>query len=588
MKIIQAKAAGFCMGVRRAMQIVLDQGRYGKKPVVTHGPLIHNPQVIQMLEEKGIGVYRPGMTEVPLKGTMVIRAHGIVPEEMTRLEKAGYTVVDATCTHVIRIQKLIERHIRLGEAIVIVGDPGHAEVNGLLGHAEGLGYVVATDADVAALPALEKVCVVSQTTQNPEHFDHLLGLIQTRWPGCSVHRTICNSTCRRQTETEEIARRCDAMIIVGGKNSANTVRLAELSAALGTPTQHIETSSEINFEALRGARTIGLTAGASTPNWLITDVAEHVAEWSRGSWNPLRRALHGGMQFLLNTNLYLTLGVVCMMAGCVALQGAQFHPLQTIVAALYVFAMHSINMHYDHHIERYTNPARYRFQQRWGKVFLILGGVSLVFTLAFAWFLGVTGFLLMLIVCGLGLLYRLPIVPRFLTPWLPYRGLRDMAGSKDILMGLAWAFVLPLLAIVPDTLHERAVLMAGVSRSMWAGLVTFFFVFTLVFLRSVVYDLRDIQGDQMLGRETIPVAMGTQRTYLTLALLTGALFVTLFAASYGEILSSVGYLMLLPVLYTAASIYLFRSGILQPRGVLFETLIGGSFVLVGIVVLISH
>jgi 4-hydroxy-3-methylbut-2-enyl diphosphate reductase len=194
----------------------------------------------------------------------------------------------------------------------------------------------------------------------------------------------------------------------------------------------------------------------------------------------------------------------------------------------------------------------------------------------------------MLIVCGLGLLYRLPIIPRFLSPWLPYRGLRDMAGSKDILMGLAWAFVLPLLAIVPDTLHERAVLPAGVSRSMWAGLITFFFVFTLVFVRSVLYDLRDIQGDQMLGRETIPVAMGMRKTYLTLHLLTAALFGTLFVASYLGILGSVGYLMLLPVLYKAVSIYLFRSGLLQPRGVLFETLIGGSFILVGVVALISR
>ena len=280
MKIILAKSAGFCMGVARAIEIVLEQMRSGAPPVATHGPLIHNPQVIEMLEKKGVNILDDNLPgKDTKKGTVVIRAHGITPAEEKRLHDDGYQVIDATCPHVIRIQKLIERNIGEDRDILIVGDHGHAEVNGLLGHAGERGHVVATEKNIDDLPSLDRVCVVSQTTQTRDRFDRLLARIRERWPDAEVHRTICDATHLRQKETVEIAREADVMLVVGGKNSANTVRLAQLAAETGTPTYHIETADEIDVESLEKARTAGLTAGASTPDWIIEEVRKRLEDF---------------------------------------------------------------------------------------------------------------------------------------------------------------------------------------------------------------------------------------------------------------------------------------------------------------------
>ncbi|MBN1867726.1 4-hydroxy-3-methylbut-2-enyl diphosphate reductase [Candidatus Sumerlaeota bacterium] len=275
MEILLAKTAGFCMGVRRAMKIVLDHADRPDSKVMTHGPLIHNPQVIEMLCEKGVRILDD--EDSPSEGwTVVVRAHGVTPGEKRRLSERGFDVADATCPHVIRIQRLIEQHVARGDAIVIIGDPGHAEVNGLLGYAAGRGHVVSRDSDVENLSDLGNVCVVSQSTQSSEVFDRLVALLQKRWPDLTVYRTICGSTDRRQKEAVEVARRADAMIVVGGRISANTVRLVELASATGTPTQHVETADEIDFAKLRAARVVGLTAGASTPAWIIEEVVDRL------------------------------------------------------------------------------------------------------------------------------------------------------------------------------------------------------------------------------------------------------------------------------------------------------------------------
>ena len=581
MKVLHVKSAGFCMSVRRAMSTLLDRTRRGRKPVRTLGPLIHNPQVIEMLEGKGVRILGQGRP-APEHGTVVIRAHGVAPVEKEDLRAGGCDVVDATCPHVIRIQKLIQRHVGEGDAILIVGDRGHAEVNGLLGHARGLGHVVAEETDVDALPELERVCVVSQTTQSHERFDQILERIQRRWPGCAVHRTICNSTRRRQSETVEIARQADAMIVVGGRNSANSVRLAQLAAATGTPTLHVETAAEIDFEPLRGKKTIGLTAGASTPNWMIADVCEHLNEFFRQEWGRPRRGLYRLLQLLLDTNLYVALGAACMAYGCARMvEEAQFGPLEAYAATLCLFGMHSLNVHHERRAERYSSPLRWRFHERWGRTLVAIGVVAIGIALWLSSHLGILGFGLMFVVCCAGVLYPATIVPKSVAPYVRYRRLSDMPGSKDIFMGLAWACVLALPPLLPTAPEDPFGTWRGDLKPTLAVALVFFFVFALVFVRSVVYDLRDIQGDQMIGRETIPVVLGQSRTWLLLVGLTAALLVAMLAATYTYVLTPVGYLMIVPVLYTALYLYLFRRGAISPHGLLFETIIGGKFILVG-------
>ncbi len=275
-RIIVAKSAGFCWGVQRAFNKVLEVAKNPERgPVFTYGPLIHNPQAVEMLSQQGIGV----IDDIPdeIEGTVAIRTHGVPPAERKRLEQSGAQICDATCPDVGIIQGTVRRHLRLGYYIIIIGHREHPEVKALLGFAEKRGACINSVDEVEALPAdLGKLCVVSQSTQQREKFEKLVKLIRARHSDCVVFDTICRSTDQRQQEVRELAGQVDAMVVVGGRNSSNTNRLAEISRSMGTPTFFIENDSELEPVDFAGKSVIGVTAGASTPSWVIQKVVERL------------------------------------------------------------------------------------------------------------------------------------------------------------------------------------------------------------------------------------------------------------------------------------------------------------------------
>jgi len=270
MKVVLAKHAGFCMGVRRAVETTLRLVETRQSPISTFGPLIHNPQVLEMLAEKGVDV----MEEVPVSttGTVVIRAHGVPPARKLRLQESGAVIEDATCPRVVKVQAIINKYQRLGYTTVIVGDRDHAEVEGLIGHAGAAGLVVSRMTDLDGLQLKAPYIVVSQTTQDEEMFRAITAEILARYPGGKVFNTICDSTHKRQDEVRNMCREVDALVVVGGRNSANTKRLAEIAAGLNCPVFLVETEDELDPAKLRGYQCVGVTAGASTPAWIIRQV----------------------------------------------------------------------------------------------------------------------------------------------------------------------------------------------------------------------------------------------------------------------------------------------------------------------------
>lgn len=272
MKVVLAKTAGFCMGVRRAVDIALAEADRQEGAIYTYGPLIHNPQVLESLKQKGVAV----LEEIPpaaTGGTVIIRAHGVPPQDMRALAQAGFApIIDGTCPHVGRVQKIIAKAAGGGQDVVIVGDRQHAEVRGLLGHARGRGQVVASAEEVAGLPQLHRPVLVAQTTQNEAVFAQVQAAMQARFRQVEVHATICAATHRRQEEARRLAGLVDAMVVVGGRNSGNTARLAQVAAASGKPSIWVETPGELDPARFNGLATVGVTAGASTPNWLIEQV----------------------------------------------------------------------------------------------------------------------------------------------------------------------------------------------------------------------------------------------------------------------------------------------------------------------------
>jgi len=567
MKVVLAKTAGFCMGVKRALELVLKAIRENHTRIYTYGPLIHNPQVLELLKERGIKVLKEG--EAPPAGLVVIRAHGIPPRERQQLEKAGARIIDATCPRVARVQAIIRRWAREGYATVIVGDADHPEVRGLLGHAQGLGLVVNSPQEVAALPELEKVIVVAQTTQNEGHFKDLVAQIRARFPQAKVFHTICDATASRQGEIQELARQVEALVVVGGRNSGNTQRLVEMSRATGVPTFHVETEAELDLAAMSRYRVVGVTAGASTPHWLIANVVttlKHAWIFRPGS---LTSYLYRVWRFFLKSNLYVALGAGCLSYTSSLLQ--QVEPLWEyfFVAFFYVYAMHLLN-HFTDAASKLNDPVQTMFYGRHRGFLLVSGALSALFSLALGLYLAWEAFAFILLMSLLGLFYNLKLFPGRLKTATRIARLKEIPGSKTVFTAVAWGV---LAALIPVVCSEERV-----SGATW---VAFFLVAGLIFIRTGLFEILAIEGDRVVGKETLAIALGRRRTLNLLSGGAAALAVMLVLTAWAGIIPPLGYVLALCALYALGYLTLYRLGLME-SGLLLESLVEGNMILAGL------
>ncbi len=270
-----AKNAGFCFGVRRAMASVERLLDEGVRPVYTLGPLMHNPDAVKALEARGC-VSQEDISQIPPGATVVLRSHGVRLEDEQALSLRGVRVVDATCPFVKRIQAMAEAASGEGRRVIVAGDREHPEVRGVLSRTRGLGEAVSTPEEAALLPPFERPLVVSQTTFRPSRFQEICQALRSRDP--EIVNTICLTTEDRQREAVEIARESDAMIVVGGRNSANTRELFRLCEAKCPRTYHIERARELDDIIFQPKDHIGITAGASTPDGIFEEVVTRMSD----------------------------------------------------------------------------------------------------------------------------------------------------------------------------------------------------------------------------------------------------------------------------------------------------------------------
>lgn len=275
--IVVAREAGACYGVNRALDLVREAAAKADGPIHTLGPLIHNPTVVESLAKSGVTVAEePDQFE---GGTLVLRTHGVTPEEEERARATADTVLDATCPFVIRAHQAAERLTREGYQVLVFGEEGHPEVTGTLGHAPGATVVQAPE-DVLDLKLAHKVGVVVQTTQSRARLRELVANLIGRTDEVRVIDTICEATSARQAAAAELAAKSDVMVVIGGRMSANTRRLAQICSASCPQTHHVEQASELEAGWFDGADTIGVTAGASTPQEQIDEVCARIRELS--------------------------------------------------------------------------------------------------------------------------------------------------------------------------------------------------------------------------------------------------------------------------------------------------------------------
>ena len=540
------------MGVRRAVDATLETVQQDNSPVATYGPLIHNPQVLDLLQDRGVEV----LHDLPeqREGVIIIRAHGVPPEHKKRLVGSGAIVRDATCPRVMKVQAIIKKHHSQGYFTVIVGDKDHAEVVGLMGYATPHVVVVSSLADVETLSITGKYIIVCQTTQDKVSFDTICDAITNKFPDGELFNTICDSTNKRQTEVRNLCKKVDAVVVVGGKFSANTKRLAVIAESHQKPVFLVETEDDLDISLLCDFDVIGVTAGASTPTWMINRVVRSLEVIPRKGQFVLVTFLQKMMWFLLATNLYAALAGGLLGAVFSKVLGGSSWYRGFLISFGYLFAMHNINRYADKHAKKFNDPIVEHFCERYCPALMGISFLFLILSASLVYSIGTAPFLLFLAMTLFGVTYGSKIFPESFVRVLKIKRLKEIPGSKTFLVASAWSLI---IILVPNWF----------AFEPYPFLLLMLMLVIAIYCRTSLFDVFDVQGDRIVGKETLPVCIGEKKTlsFLNRSLYgLGCLAICPYLIGYGQVVTLLflpftGYLLLL--------IYLYKSGklVASPR-----------------------
>jgi len=575
LKVKLARTAGFCMGVRRAMELVLTAANQkDDRPLYTYGPLIHNTQVLDLLKTKSVTVLKD--LEGLSGGRIVIRAHGIPPAERARLKETGMEILDATCPKVARVQSLIRLHTRKGHECIIVGDSDHAEVIGLMGYSVTPPWVIQVASQVAELPDLQKPFVVAQTTQNDAVFGDVVAALKARFPNLLVFDTICNATHLRQKEVRSFKDQVDAMVVVGGYHSGNTQRLAEVARESGLKTFHVETEKDLDLKALEPMSCIGVTAGASTPNWMIQNVVRTIERVRGQGESSLLNGCRKVFESLVLASGLVAGGAFCFAYAAGFLAGPPPEIVFPFIAMLYLYAVHGLNRIVDKGAGVYNDPEGAEFLTTHRGVLLGSGVAAAAAALLLALTRGLPTFLALAAFIVIGLIYSLPIFPDRLRSRRTYFRIKDIPGSRslaDAFARVAVINILPLFSTDPGPYSAVAVSMV--------------FVLLLSYGRSGLFDLLHLQGDLIVGKETLPLTIGQKQATLLLRVVLGFLGVFLVVSGIAGWAGAFAFWMLIPVGGMILCLAAFEKRWIR-SALIMEALVESNFFLAGIIAFCAY
>jgi 4-hydroxy-3-methylbut-2-enyl diphosphate reductase len=519
---------------------------------------------MEALAERGVKVCDD--PEALSGGTLFLRTHGVTLSEREWLESLPVTVRDLTCPRVGRALTLAGLRHEEGYRIVILGDPGHQEVIALRSCAGEDSLVISGPDDVDGLPDLEKPFLLSQTTQSTDLFAETLKALERRFPEVDSECTICGSTGRRQAELRELCPKADCVVVVGGRQSANTARLVQIAKEEGLPVIHVESHNELDHGSIREYRNILVTAGASTPNWSIRKVREKLLEIQGEGGSGRMRTLIRNLVF---ANLHLIpIALIVGAAGSRLIGGASWR-LSIASSSLLLFSFHTLTAVFESTVSKFASQKRQEFVLRNRGLLAVCAIVAMIAAIVMSVHVGLEWAAVTGVATMLFLVYSLPLLKgRSLLP----EGLRRVPGSRDMLFALGWAV---LLALLP-ALTLSAVPSLRVTLIWPASL------FLLFLARSIFVDLVDLQGDALLGLDTIPLSLGAARSRMLLlfcAVLSSLIQVT--AVITGVLpLEALGFLAA-PVWLLSGLVMLERSAL--PTELSVRIAADGSLFLAGLV-----
>lgn len=479
MAIIVSKRAGFCMGVRKAIEETLKLRYGGENNICTLGPLIHNPQVLEIL--KKLGIENKKIEEIKEGETVIIRAHGVPPDVIEKLKEKKCKIINLTCPRVAKVQAQAKKAKNEGKVVILVGDKEHAETKGIIGYAGEGSICISSIEEAKKLKIKGEAVLLAQTTFSEKEYYEISKILKEKNPDLEVIETICDATSARQEEAKRLAKKVDAMVVVGGNISANTRRLKEIIEKEGKPAFLLEDENFIP-EELKEYKKIGVTAGASTPNWLINRVLEKLIELrAKGIWKLMWKTL----AFITRSNLLIFLSSFSIIFIISKIFNFKI-PIQSyFIGPMFLYSFHTLNSISEKRAQEINEPAQQIFIEKNKKYLKTLSIIFLFISLFLSFFSSIYHGIFTFFSIILGMLYLFP------SPLL------QIPCSKDIFTSSAWSIY---TTIFNFSISEKPDLLIS--------FLTFFFFFFVFLCRAIVFDLKDIQGDRMVGKETIPIYFG--------------------------------------------------------------------------------
>lgn len=538
MKIEVGSYAGFCKGVKRAVNRAVSSAHEENSPIITDGELIHNPQTLQLLQRYKITPVKAeeGDYSVFKDKTAIIRAHGVPPERLKSIKSQASKLINLTCPDVAKVQGIIKKHNNKGLPVIIFGKEKHPEVIGLKGFADE-AYVVYSMEDIEKLPQrLNGVLLVSQTTMDKGEFARIAEELAKRYEGTEVLNTICDATELRQNEAVEIAKRNDVVLVIGGKNSSNTRRLYEI-ASKETDTFFINETDDVRKIDFSKYKSVGITAGASTPDWLIEEVVEEVSSVAKPA--PLRTLING-LHFLFYTNIFVSAGAFMLSFAVTDLISHSFPQVSfsfsvALLVSLYYMAMSLLNNYTAREVMRINDRARHKFIFSKKKVLPLMSALFLfsftgIFYIIFSLENPTDVFMLTVFSIMLGIAYNLSYLP------IPEKSARlfifrfkNLPIFKSLIISVSVAILLngfPVLR-VPE-FSFQSVQYLDITEHL-SFIFSFFFIFYLMLTRQALLEIKSSQSDKIAGISGLADMFSNKQIRIALKLFSLALALSLTA-----------------------------------------------------------
>ncbi|MCX8122961.1 MAG: 4-hydroxy-3-methylbut-2-enyl diphosphate reductase [Spirochaetes bacterium] len=521
MKIKVAENTGFCMGVRKAVLDIVNEINHSEESIYILGPLIHNPQTVSILQSRGL-ITIDSFGNINNK-IVAIRTHGMPKESLRILKEKASRIINLTCPRVARVQGIVKKYSKEGYFAIIIGDDHHAEVESVKSYTDAGVVVISSTDDIDKIPKAIKYIVVAQTTFDENLFEKITQILKSKYDNLLIFNTICDSTHNRQSDViNAIKEGIDTLVVVGGKNSANTQRLAKIGKNSNIKTFHIETEDDLHDEDFMNSKYVLVTAGASTPGWIINNVLEKLYSISNKYESPIKHVLMRFLEIATRLNLLSSIASFFMSLLLEEILGIWSSYKFPLLSASFIFLMYAINNYFLKDTLKITNPFKYKLHKNNHFVILTATVALILFSMIITFLINdYVSIILYYIILFTGMVYSTSYMQFFIKKYLP-SFIQTIYSIKSIPANIGWitiTLIIPLLNAYQNNKDQ---------------LNTYFIISLILFLsfliisRNLLLDFIGFSGDLIIGNITIPIILGLKKAKFIFYILSIISMVSIF------------------------------------------------------------